>query len=122
MKTLTLTISFILISYTLYGQDLAGQWNGALYVQENQIRIVFHVLKINNQYEATMDSPDQNASGIKVTTTSFSYPNVKFEISTLGVIYEGIVSDKSITGKWAQSGTELFLVLLRSEDSPNKRE
>jgi uncharacterized protein len=121
MNALVQTIIFILISIVLQGQDLAGQWHGALSVQGTQIRIVFHVNKLNNQYEATMDSPDQNVTGTKVTTTSFSYPNVKFEITGLGAIYEGVMTDSGITGKWVQSGTALFLVLLRSDDSPDKK-
>lgn len=120
MKTLAQTIFLILVLITSsYGQELTGQWNGTLQVQGNQIRIVFHVEKVNNQYEATMDSPDQNANGTQVTATSFNYPNVKFEISSIGAVYEGTLSDKDITGKWVQSGTALFLVL-RNEVLPDK--
>ena len=120
MKKLAQTIALILMTLIVYGQGLAGEWNGTLSVQGNQLRIVFHVNKTNNQYEATLDSPDQNVSGIKVTATNFSYPTVKFEISSLQTIYEGTMSDKSITGKWVQSGTALFLVLLKKVDSPDK--
>lgn len=120
MKTLTPTFFFILISSMLYGQDLTGQWAGILNVQGNQLKIVLHINKINNQYEATLDSPGQSASGIKVTAASFSYPTVKLEISSIGAVYEGTMTDKSITGKWVQSGTALFLALIKNEDSPSK--
>jgi len=120
MKTLAQTIFLVLMSSALYGQDLAGQWNGTLNVQGTQLKIVFHVNKTNSQYEATMDSPDQNTSSTKVTNTNFSYPNVKFEISDIGAVYEGTMSDIGITGKWVQSGTSLFLVLLKDVDSLDK--
>ena len=121
MKTLTQTIFLILISSWMYGQEITGEWSGALEVQGNKIRIVFHVSKSKEQLEATMDSPDQNAKGIKVTTMNFSYPNVKFEVSTTGGFYEGtMLSDKTIIGKWVQSGTSLFLALLKSENVPGK--
>lgn len=120
MKILAQTIFLTLMSCTLNGQDLAGQWNGTLNVQGTQLRIVFRVDKTSDQYDATLDSPDQNASGVKVTTTNFSYPDVKFEISSIGAVYEGTMSDKGITGKWVQSGTSLFLALLKNEDSGNK--
>lgn len=120
MKALLQTTVLIFITSITYGQSIAGHWNGTLRVQGNQIRIVFHVTKINDQYEATLDSPDQNATDIKVTTVNFSYPNVSFEISGIGAAYEGIVSGKSITGKWTQSGTALFLTLLKKEDSIDK--
>ena len=111
---------FMLMTSIVYGQDIVGQWNGTLSVQGNQLRIVFHVNKANGQYEATLDTPDQNANDMEVTAASFSYPNVKFVISGLGAVYEGTLSDKSITGKWVQSGTALFLVLVKKEDSSEK--
>jgi uncharacterized protein len=130
MKTLTPTnytrnrlakmIVLFLMTSIAYGQDLAGEWNGTLTVQGNQLRLVFHVNKTNNQFEATLDSPDQSINGIKVTATNFIYPRVKFEVAGLGAIYEGIMSGDNITGKWVQSGTALFLVLLRKESSPLK--
>lgn len=117
MKTLAQTFFLILMPCILNGQDLAGQWNGTLNVQGTQLRIVFRIDKTSDQYHATLDSPDQNASRVKVTTTYFSYPDVKFEISSIGAVYEGTMSDKGITGKWVQSGTSLFLALLKNEDS-----
>ena len=59
-------------------------------------------------------------TGAKVTTTAFSYPNVKFEIAGIGAVYEGTMSDKGITGKWVQSGTALFLVLVKSEEEKKR--
>jgi hypothetical protein len=120
MKTLT-TVIFFLMPVTFFSQELAGQWNGTLYVQGNDLKIVLHVNKNNNQYEATFDSPDQNANGIKVTATAFSYPHVKFEIASLGAVYEGVMSDEGITGKWVQSGTALFLMFVKSESVPGNK-
>ncbi len=120
MKTLAQTIFLILMSCTLYCQDLAGEWSGTLNASGNQIRVVFYVNKNNTHYESKMESPSQNVSGISVATTNFDYPNVKFEIPILGAVYEGIMSDKGITGKWVQSGTALFLALSKSEDAGDK--
>ena len=116
MKTLTQTIILLLISTMLNGQDLAGKWSGTLSVQGTQLKIVFHVSKINNQYEATFDSPDQNMTDAKVTAITVAYPNVKLEMAGIAAVYEGTMSDKGITGKWVQSGTALFLVLVKSEE------
>lgn len=116
MKTFIQIVVLALMTSMVYGQDITGQWNGALRIQGNEIRIVLHINKVSNQYEATLDSPDQNVNGIKVTTTNFSYPTVKLEISSLEATYEGTLSDKNISGKWMQSGTALFLSLIRKED------
>ena len=114
MKTLAKTLLLLLVSIVLYGQDLTGQWNGSLHVQGTQLRIVLHVSEINDQLEATVDSPDQNATGIKVTSISFNYPHVKFEISNLGAVFEGLITDNRMTGEWLQSGTGLFLAFVKS--------
>src|SRR5688572_29617774 len=118
MKTLAQLIFLMLMSSAFYSEDLKGDWNGTLDVPGAQLRIVFHVIKTDSGYKTTMDSPDQNVSGIPVTTTDFSYPNVKFQISNLGVVYEGTVSDNRITGKWMQSGQTFPFVLSKTEDLP----
>jgi uncharacterized protein len=115
MKSILFVNLFALTSILCYGQSLEGQWNGALKIQGTDLRLVFHVNKTNGQYEVTIDSPDQNATGIKVTTATFNYPDVKFEISTLSATYEGTVSDNGIVGKWTQSGTAFFLALAKVE-------
>ena len=51
-------------------------------------------------------------------------------ISNFNLIHQQLIekwtlatmSDKSIMGKWVQSGTALFLVLLKTKNSPNKDE
>lgn len=114
MKTLAKTLLLLLMSFVLYGQDLTGQWKGTLHIQGTQLRIVLHVNEVNDQLDATLDSPDQNATGIKVTSISFNYPHVKFEISNIGVVFKGLITDNRMTGEWLQSGTGLFLALLKS--------
>jgi uncharacterized protein len=116
MKTFAQTIFFILTWCTLYSQDLPGEWSGTLNTSGKQIRVVFHVNKNDTHYEAKMDSPSQNVSGISVATTNFDYP----KIPILGAVYEGIMSDNGITGKWLQAGTALFLALSKGEDSTIK--
>jgi uncharacterized protein len=108
----------LLLPFAMEGQDLKGQWNGALQVQGTELRLVFHITMKDSLYSATLDSPDQHASGIKVTAVDFNYPNVKVEISTLGVVYEGTLSGNRITGVWRQSGQTFPLVFIKEEDQP----
>lgn len=121
MTTLIQSIMLIfLMSSTVHSQDLKGQWDGTLNVQGTQLRIVFHAIKTDSQYNATMDSPDQHVSGVPVTATNFSYPDVRFEISNIGLVYEGTMSDNRITGKWLQASQSFSLVLSKKEDLPRK--
>ena len=118
MKALFTFSILLLMSFTLPTVELTGQWNGTLNVQGTQIRIVFHVDKKDGQYVTLFDSPDQNAYGLPVATTTFNSPDVKFEMSNLGAVFAGKLSDENITGTWTQSGQTLPLVLVKTSDSP----
>lgn len=113
MKTLTALFFLIMVSLLLKGQQLEGGWQGTLNGGGSQLRLVFHITRTNDGYESTVDSPDQNVSDIRVTMTSFNYPKVKFEMSTIGALFEGEITTNEIAGKWMQSGQSLLLVLQR---------
>jgi len=121
MKNVVLMLILTGMSYATCGQELKGDWRGALSVQGSQFRIVFHISKSETQYKATMDSPDQGANDIPVTVTNFSYPEVKFEIPTIGMIYEGTLSGNQITGKWMQAQQSFPLVLVKFENPPTEK-
>ena len=60
MKTRILFISTLMtIINCVSGQEVTGDWNGALKVGGMQLRLVFHVNKTDKGLSATMDSPDQ---------------------------------------------------------------
>jgi hypothetical protein len=86
MKVFVQTFFLVFMSLTVYSQDIDGDWGGTLKVPGAQFRIIFHIAKKGQTYIATMDSPDQNVNGIPITFTSFRDPDVKFEISNLGIV------------------------------------
>jgi uncharacterized protein len=105
MRKITIALLAGLVSLMAFGQDVTGQWNGSLKVQGTQLRLVFNVLKTENGYTATMDSPDQGATGIPVTTTSFENAVLKFSIPNATIEYEGILgNDQIVVGNFKQSG------------------
>ena len=121
MKKLILIISTLLLTLTNYGQDITGQWNGVLKVQGIQLRVVFNINSIDNNFVSTMDSPDQNAKGIPVTTTSFESPALKLTISNLGVEYKGVLGDNNIiVGTFKQAGQSFPMDL--SKEKIKKKE
>jgi hypothetical protein len=113
MKTLIDSLVFVLMTSFLYAQDLTGEWSGSLQIQGTTLKVILHVSNVDGKYTATLDSPDQNANGIKVTTTTYEQPVVTFEIPSVGAIYVGDISGNRITGKWLQSGTAFFLELVK---------
>jgi hypothetical protein len=121
MKLLLPIILMLQTSVAVHAQSLEGNWNGTLLAEGTSLKLVFHITKVDSTYKSTMDSPDQNVHGIAITVTRFSYPQVKFELSNLGAVYEGVLTDDRITGKWMQSGRTFSLVLSKPENtSPDK--
>ena len=114
MKPLIYVIVVILFVSATSAPDISGTWTGTLEVQDTKLRIVFHVKRSDNGYEATMDSPDQNASGIAVSGVKYEHPNVRFDVPSVAGYYEGqMYAEKKITGRWVQGGTAFYLALER---------
>ena len=112
MKKITLLSFAVLASLSIYAQDITGQWHGVLKVQGVQLNIVFHITHSNSVYSATMDSPDQGAFGIPVTTTTYEKTLVTLEIPSGGIQYTGSLNkDDTIIGTFKQGGLELPLNL-----------
>ncbi|MDH4403511.1 MAG: alpha/beta fold hydrolase [Flavobacterium sp.] len=89
----------------LYSQDIAGTWNGILKVQGMQLSLVFHINKTEKGFSSTLDSPDQKAFGMPVTTTNFENSKLIIAIANPRIEYEGILgTDGIIIGTFKQSG------------------
>ena len=103
----------ILTANIMYGQDITGQWNGILKVQGMQLSLVFHITKSDSGLTSTMDSPDQKAFGIPVTSTTFENSKLKLVISTANIEYNGEFKGDNIEGTFKQSGQEFPLNLTK---------
>lgn len=96
--------------------SIVGGWSGILEVQGTQLGLVFHVEQDKSgEYSATMDSPDQGASGIAVTKVVHDGSSVRFEVAIAQGYFEGVLSDdgQSISGNWVQ-GASFPLTLKRN--------
>lgn len=113
MKKITLTILTGLISLTFFGQEITGQWNGALKIQGIQLRVVFNVSKNNDGFSSTMDSPDQGAKDFPVNKTTFENSKIKFEITNAKIEYSGEFKNDEIIGTFRQNGQEFPMNLSR---------
>ena len=120
----------ILISTTINAQDITGSWNGILKIQGMQLRLVFNISKTDEGYTATMDSPDQGAKGIPVSSTKFENSTLKIELPKAGIKYEGILNEENtFIGTFKQNGLTFPLNLskgatekveLKRPQEPNK--
>ena len=102
-KFITFIFIFGAIS-TVFSQDISGVWNGILKVQGMQLSLVFNIKKTEKGFASTMDSPDQKAFEIPVTTTNFENSKLSIAIANAGIEYEGILgTDGIIIGTFKQS-------------------
>ena len=113
MKKAALFFILFLASLAINAQDITGQWNGVLKVQGVQLRLAFNISKTVAGYSATMDSPDQNVTGIPATTTTFENNTLALEIANAGIKYNGELKDAEIVGTFKQNGMEFPMNLSR---------
>lgn len=115
MRKIATILVTVLSIFGATAQEITGQWNGVLKVQGMQLRLVFHVAAANGGFSATMDSPDQGAKGIPVTSTTFADSRLKMEITNAGIQYTGELKGDSVVGTFRQNGMEFPLVLSRKQ-------
>lgn len=121
MKHCIVTILTFLTTLTVFGQDITGQWNGLLNVQGTQLRLVFNINKSDTGFKSTMDSPDQGAKDILVTTTSFENSTLKLTVANAKIEYEGVLGkDNKIVGTFKQASHVFPMNLSREKIEKEK--
>jgi D-alanyl-D-alanine-carboxypeptidase/D-alanyl-D-alanine-endopeptidase len=97
--------------------DIDGTWTGTLEVPNGGLRLAVNIVNTTDGLTATMDSLDQGAKGIPVTTVTRTGTSLKLEVKGVGGTYEGTL-DAALTkvdGTWKQGGGTLPLVLTRQK-------
>ncbi|MFN2512220.1 MAG: alpha/beta fold hydrolase [Pyrinomonadaceae bacterium] len=96
-------------------RKIEGDWEGTLDAGGAKLRLVLHVVKKDSVLSATLDSPDQGATGLPIDSITVSAASVRFEMKSLGGLYEGELAkdDSQIEGKWIQGGQTFPLVFKR---------
>lgn len=114
MKKATYFLLAILVTFSSFSQGITGQWNGVLKVQGMKLRLVFNISQSNDGYRATMDSPDQKAIGIPVSTTTYENGVIKLAIPAASISYEGVLSkDQVLIGTFQQGAMAVPMNLSR---------
>jgi pimeloyl-ACP methyl ester carboxylesterase len=116
MKKIILILLSITITSNVFSQDIVGKWNGILKVQGFKLSLVFNINNSDSGFSATMDSPDQKAFGIPITTTSFENSVLKINIANAKIEYEGVLgTDNIVVGNFKQNGQSLPMNLSKGE-------
>ena len=100
-----------------HAQAVEGDWEGTLKAGAAEFRLVLHVKKDDKgALKATLDSLDQGAMGVPVSSVSFSDGTLKFALDNIQAAYEGKLDAKgaAISGNWTQ-GAALPLEFTRAK-------
>jgi pimeloyl-ACP methyl ester carboxylesterase len=98
-----------------------GSWIGTLQIGPSQLRIVFNIKADSaGAMSATLDSPDQGATGIPVSGVVLKGDSLMLGVLAVGGEYAGRLEagDTTITGTWRQGGMSLPLIVRRSAKPP----
>jgi pimeloyl-ACP methyl ester carboxylesterase len=92
-----------------------GDWEGTLDAGAAKLRLVLHVTKKDGRLSATLDSPDQGATGLAVDTIDVIENSIRFTMKSLSAAYEGKFGKdgSQIEGEFNQLGNALPLTFKR---------
>jgi fermentation-respiration switch protein FrsA (DUF1100 family) len=106
---------FALLSLS-HAQGITGDWQGTLHAGAADLRLVLHITKSDSgSLSATLDSVDQAANGIPVSSITFKDSKLSLGVEAVHGTYEGKLSSDgaTISGSWSQ-GQPLPLEFKRS--------
>jgi len=100
----------------LPASEVVGDWQGVLDTGHGSLHVVFHLAQDKDgALTATMDSPDQNATGIAASSVSYKQPDFQLAIEQFGCRYDGKLDEKGqIVGVWKQGTASLPLTLQKA--------
>lgn len=110
-------------SHGVPGKGLSGHWQGSLRpgAAPVELRLVLHVTAgEGGALSATIDSIDQGADGIPVSSIALKDHGVSMELAVIKASYEGKLSadGSEIEGTWKQGAVEAPLVFRRLAAAP----
>jgi pimeloyl-ACP methyl ester carboxylesterase len=99
-----------------------GDWEGTLDAGAAKLKLVIHVVKKGEQLTATLDSPDQGATGLTIDAISVTDSSIQLDMKSLGATYKGKFSGDGsrIEGEFNQVGQAFPLNLTRVDKSNTK--
>ncbi|MEL6804967.1 MAG: alpha/beta hydrolase, partial [Bacteroidota bacterium] len=122
MKTYLLPLLFLGCCATTFAQDITGDWFGKLSVQGSELSIVFHIEEVDGSLKATLDSPDQGATGIPTDETAFDGGQLRISAAALGLVYTAeLGEDGQLKGTFNQGGMSLPLDMVKENRTERLR-
>jgi fermentation-respiration switch protein FrsA (DUF1100 family) len=95
---------FVLVGLS-HAQDITGDWQGTLHAGAADLHLVLHITKSDaGALKATLDSVDQAANGIPVSSISLKDSKLSLAVELVHGTYDGKLSSDGTTlsGIWSQ--------------------
>ena len=92
-----------------------GDWRATLDAGAAKLALILHIVRKDGTLTATLDSPDQGATGLAVESITVDGKSLRFEMKSLGADYEGVFSSdgSQVDGEFRQQGQKLPLIFKR---------
>jgi len=104
---------------------VVGTWQGALSIGQDSLRIVFQIERSGDSLAATMDSPDQGATGIPVPNVLVTADTLRLGVPSIAGAFAGVLKEQGartvVDGQWVQGPTRLPLMLRKTDAAPEVR-
>ncbi len=117
LTALLLCLPLTALAQPTLGVDPVGTWLGRLSVPGAELRMIFHIARgPDDRLTSTMDSPDQGAIGLPVTSTTLDGTTLRLTMPAIGGQFEGRLSGDRLEGAWSQGGASFPLSLERTDE------
>src|SRR5580693_623308 len=103
---------------------LNGDWAGTLDAGVMKFRLVFHIRAGPDGATGTLDSIDQAAMGMPLSSISRDGQAVRFDLAQPAASFHGALGSdgQTLVGQWSQGGADLPLALtLRPAGAPEAK-
>lgn len=104
----------LLCSITAVAQDFSGTWKGNIQVQQFSIPVVLHIEQNEQGVTASLDSPEQQAFGIKAKA-KIDGEKLNVDVPEIGANYKATIDGNTLDGTYSQMGFSTPLKLTREE-------
>ena len=118
MRKLSIPLMLMISTVASFAQkptSIEGIWEGAVLVGAIKLRLAFHIAKVDSGYTGTLDSIDQGAKAIPLSSAKMAGSDVTFECKSIQATFTGKLdaSGESIVGTLKQGAADLPLTLKR---------
>lgn len=102
---------------------LKGKWLGTLTAGAQELRVILRVEQRDGGFFVAIDSPDQGAKGIPVSSIRLDESAITFESQAVAGSFTGDLNEAAteISGTWSQGGADLPLTLTKVDKIPEAR-